>query len=74
MRLSNPPRGHGDNSKKHDMKTLLSILVLLALGTLALGTLHLNFGDSAMVAMAAAMFGLAFIDGGQTRRPSPRLI
>ena len=53
-----------------NMKAFLSILSLLALafGALALGTFQLDFGDCALAAMAAVMFGLAALDGA----PAPR--
>ena len=56
------------------MKTLLSLLSILtlALGILALGTLRLDFGDGAMAAMTAVMFGLALTDGRPARRLAPR--
>lgn len=57
------------------MKTLLSILSLLALtlGAVALGAYHLDFGNCAMVVMVVAMFGVAFTDCSQTERLRARL-
>jgi uncharacterized membrane protein YoaK (UPF0700 family) len=57
------------------MKTLLSILSLLALtlGAIALGAYHLDFGDCSMAAMVAALFGVAFNDRSQAERLRPRL-
>ena len=56
------------------MKTLLSLLSILAfaLGILALGTFHLDFGDAAMTVMTAVMFGFALIDGRPVQRLAPR--
>ncbi|HTX66692.1 MAG TPA: hypothetical protein VMD31_13040 [Opitutaceae bacterium] len=57
------------------MKAFLSILSLLALalGAFALGTFQLDFGNGALAALTAVMFGLAALDGTPARRAARRL-
>lgn len=58
------------------MKTLVSILIVLALtlGAIALGAYHLDFGNCSMAAMAVAMFGVAICDRSQAERLRPGLV
>ena len=69
-----PAGGSEDNSTKN-MKAFLSILSLLALalGAFALGTFQLDFGNGALAALTAVMFGLAALDGTPARRAARRL-
>jgi hypothetical protein len=55
---------------KINMKTLLSVLstTVLIIGTISLDASRLDFGNCAMAAMVAVMFGLALNDGSRAPR------